>query len=198
MCVALYHDSVSVRRKAETGRHISLSLWHILQGYRSLSAWAWLSLTCYDQPHRLRLIHHFRGRGEGVGVSWWPRGLDGRGSPVACHSPCTTAWPPTLSGLHNGRSRTQLYEQSSPHSSSQQPTEEGQKESKYSGQALVLYRPWKTSLLEAAEQWISALFPTESLILAVSVGLNSRAQALTETPRDNLLQQTCIAIIQSH
>lgn len=150
----------------------------------SLTGWGW-SIT-------------FGEEGKGVGVSWWPRGLDGRGSPVACHSPCTTAWPPTLSGLHNGRSRTQLYEQSSPHSSSQQPTEEGQKESKYSGQALVLYRPWKTSLLEAAEQWISALFPTESLILAVSVGLNSRAQALTETPRDNLLQQTCIAIIQSH
>lgn len=54
--------------------------------------------------------------------------------------------------VHNGRSRTQLYEQSFPHSSSQQPTEEGQKESKYSGQALVLYRPWKTSLLEAAGQ----------------------------------------------
>ncbi len=37
-----------------------------------------------------------------VGVRGRPGGLDGqrgRGSPVACHSPCTTAWPPTLSGL---------------------------------------------------------------------------------------------------
>lgn len=43
-----------------------------------------------------------------VGVRGGPGGLEkgggvrgerGRGSPVACHSPCTTAWPPTLSGL---------------------------------------------------------------------------------------------------
>lgn len=55
--------------------------------------------------------------------------------------------------VHNGRSRARLYEQSFP--TPPLPavdTEEGQKESKHSGQALVPYRPWKTSLLEAAEQ----------------------------------------------
>lgn len=90
-----------VWEKAQTGRHISLPLWHILQGNRSQTAWCWLSLTCYES---------IAGRGLSItlgGGSWGERtarraggGVErGRGSPVACHSSCTTAWPPTLSGL---------------------------------------------------------------------------------------------------
>lgn len=74
-----------------------------------------------------------------------------------------------------------------------------QKESKHSGQALVLYRPLKTSLLEAAEQLICPLFFfTETLILVFLARFNFWKRALTESPKDNLLQQTYIAIIWSH
>ncbi|KAK5881334.1 hypothetical protein CesoFtcFv8_022147 [Champsocephalus esox] len=75
--------------------------------------------------------------------------------------------------VHNGRSGAPLYEQSFLAASSQQPTEEGQKESQHSGQALVLYRPWKTSRLEGSEYLLC--FHTES-------AFNSREQAPTETP----------------
>lgn len=148
-------------RKAETGRHISLPLWYILQGYRSQSAWYWLSWTCYESIAGWRWSITLGGGSWGEktarGLEW---GEHGRGSPVACHSPCTAAWPPTLSGLCTMGGLELDYEQLFPAPSSPAANEgEGQKKSKHSGQALVLYRPWKTSLLEAAEWWISALFP---------------------------------------
>lgn len=62
-------------------------------------------------------------------------------------------------------------------------TEEGQQESKHSEQTLVLYRPWKTSQREAAEWWISALFPIDSLSVEDSAGFGSWEQDLTVSKR---------------
>lgn len=138
-----------------------------------------------------------RGRPGGAG-----RGKRGRGGSVACHSPCTTAWPATLSGLCTmGGLGLDCMSSHSPLPAANTEVRGwgSQKESKHSGQALVLYRPLKISLLEAAEQLISPLFLfTETLILVFLARFNFRKRALTESPKDNLLQQTYIAIIRSH
>lgn len=102
-------------REAETGRHISLPLWCILQGYRSQSAWSWLSLTCYESK---------AGPGWSITLGGGSRGESAAGGggrrarvwvkPPCCLSltmhRCMTAnlvWP-----VHNGRSAAALYEQS--------------------------------------------------------------------------------------
>lgn len=64
----------------------------------------------------------------------------------------------------------------------------------------ILYRPWKISRLEPSERWMRApFFPHLMSYSAVfPVGFDWKEQALTETPTDNLPQQTRKAIMQSH
>lgn len=114
-------------RKAQTGRHISLPLWHILQGNRSQTAWCWLSLTCYES---------IAGRGLSItlgGGSWGERTARRAGGGWAwakqpcCMSlimhHCMTANLVWL--VHNGRSKAWLYEQSFPAPPSQLLTRGG-------------------------------------------------------------------------
>lgn len=101
-------------------------------------------------------------------------GAGRRGSPLACHSSCTTAWPATLSGFSTmgGLGLTiwavilLLPTPSSPCGGGGRRSVRGQKESKHTGQALVLHWDLQSSLLEAAWLWISTLFLLKLRILA--------------------------------
>lgn len=142
MCLAGYGDSVSVGREAETSGHISVLLWQTLQGYRSQPAWARLSLTCYES------IADWGWSIASGGGNWGERTArrgPGRGSicrsgPGACHSPCTAAWPPTLSGLRTmGGPLLNCMSSHSPTPPHSSKHRKGQKESKHAGRALALF-----------------------------------------------------------
>ena len=141
-------------REAETGRHISLPLWHILQGYRSQSAWSWLSLTCYESITGWGWSITLGGEVE-VGAGGGPRGgreLEGVSVGEAALLPVTHHAPlhdrqPCLARAQWGVWGLAVWAVT------------GQKDSKHFRQTLDLDRPRKTSLLEATERWISALFP---------------------------------------
>lgn len=185
ICLAVHRDSVSVGREAETGRHISFPSWRTLQGYKSQSAWARLSLTCYESMADWgwsitlgggswgeRTARRGRGRPECVSIA------EAALLPVTHHAllhdrqPClacaqwevrySTVWavpprPPLLTAANTERPK-------------------GVK-TPWMNITAVLYRPWKISRFETTRQWLCAPFPTERLILVFPVGFNSKASS---------------------
>lgn len=153
----------------------------------------------------LRLIHHFGGwklgwedSREREGEAWMCKHC--WSGPVACHSPCTAAWPPTLSGLCTmGGPVLNCMSSHPPHPSSQQPTQKGQKESKHPGRTLLLYctDPGKSHGLRQPSNECVPHFPLKVLFWCSQWG-SIEKRALTEAPKDNFPQQTRKAIIWSH
>lgn len=118
--------------------------------------------------------------------------------PVACHSPCTAAWPPTLSGLCTmGGPVLNCMSSHSPTPLHSSQHRKGQKESKHPGRALLLYctEPGKShGLSQPSNECVPRFYHLMSYPAMFPVGFDSKVQALT----DNLPQQTRKAIMQSH
>lgn len=165
-----------------------------------------MSLTVIDLLWKhcgLRLIHHFGGWKLG-----WEDSREGAwmckhcwSGPVACHSPCTAAWPPTLSGLCTMGGPVlncmSSHSPTPPHSSKHRKAKRSQN---IPGRALALYGtdPGKSHSLRQIGNECAPRFPLNVLFWLSRLGSIPKKQALTQTPKDNLPQQTCKAIIQSH